>query len=1048
MVPAPRGASRAFRRCAPTLLLIGFAAVGPRAALAQPELVSVGLGGALANGYSEGRVAISRDGRYVAFSSRASNLVEGDTNDRMDVFVRDRLAGITTRVSVSSARLQGDGHSFEPAISRDGRFVAFASSAPNLVEGDTNTRLDVFVHDRATSQTTLASVGTDGARGDYDSYGPAVSDDGRFVLFVSQAASLAPSPIAEMGDRVFLRDRLTSTTTALGFAHVGVYAQRYTVGLSGDGRLAAFCYAGFDGPPDWVHPDFGEGLHVVDTLTGDAEVYPFQGVANATRCGDAFISGDGHVVAYGSAGSRDVRHLGDGSLRRVDRIVGGGSSFLSSNSLTDDGRLSIQLRYLPWQLDILDRRTGATSSLPVVPAAAEELFSGAVSGDGSIAAFVFRGPLVPLDTNGFDDVYVLRLDADGDTMLDAWETTVGLDPTDSGDAAGDLDGDGRTNAEEFAAGTLVNGGSSAYFAEGVVGSEFSTAFAAFNPSGEAVSVSLEANTSSGLRVGWTETLEPGARVRIDARSLGLRDAAFGTRIESSAPVLVERVMTWGRDAHAEAAVPTPSTTWYFAEGATHSGFELFYLLFNPGLEPATTTIRWLRGAGQPPVSRTFVVEPGTRRTVWVDAEVEGLRAADVGAVIESDRPIVAERSMYLASSGAGFSAGTSVAGVVAPRTEWFLAEGATGPFFEMFLPIANPTEGASTVEVTYVFPTEEPLVKTYRVDPLSRFTIWVDGEDARLADTAVAVRVRSVNDVPIVVERAMWWGGSSPATWYAAHASAATPAPATRWAMAEIGGTSGDSGGDAYVLVANFEVRPATIRLRVSTDEAIGGLSPPPPPLPPSTGTVVSLGPYEVPAHTRVNVPLGALAPALAGHRCSVIVESEGADPTPVVVEGAWYLGLGRDALGRGREPACNAPVSRGPLRMSRRPPSARHRRSDALHPADPKASMQWRETLRRFRSRYWSSGRALVSLIGSMMARPMSAVEHDVVGRRQRLAQRLDQPRRHERRGAAGQRQRDAVGEAHRRHARPQREDLDDHRALQPERHADRHGQQQLARA
>ena len=352
MVSAPHGPRRAFRWCVPTLLLTGFAVVGPRAALAQPELVSVGLGGALADGYSEGRVAISRDGRFVAFASRASNLVEGDTNDRKDVFVRDRQAGVTTRVSVSSAGLQGDGDSFEPAMSRDGRFVAFASNASNLVEGDTNTTTDVFVHDRATSQTTLASVGTSGARGDYHSYGPAVSDDGRFVLFVSQAASLAPSPIPQMGDRVFLRDRLTSTTTALGFAHVGLYAQRYTVGLSGDGRLAVFCYAGSDGPPEWAHPEFGEGLHVVDTLTGDAEVYPFQGVNNTTHCVDAFISGDGHVVAYGWGNIRDVRHLGDGSVRRVDWTVGGGSDFFSSNSLTDDGRLSIHQRYMPPRLDL------------------------------------------------------------------------------------------------------------------------------------------------------------------------------------------------------------------------------------------------------------------------------------------------------------------------------------------------------------------------------------------------------------------------------------------------------------------------------------------------------------------------------------------------------------------------------------------------------------------------------------------------------------------------------------------------------------------------
>ena len=127
--------------------------------------------------------AISADGRFVAFSSDATNLVPGDTNGTADVFVRDRQTGTTRRVSVGSGGAQGNGLSVDPAISADGRFVAFASDATNLVPGDTNGADDVFVRDRQTGTTRRVSVGSGGAQGDRVSFDPAISADGRFVAF-------------------------------------------------------------------------------------------------------------------------------------------------------------------------------------------------------------------------------------------------------------------------------------------------------------------------------------------------------------------------------------------------------------------------------------------------------------------------------------------------------------------------------------------------------------------------------------------------------------------------------------------------------------------------------------------------------------------------------------------------------------------------------------------------------------------------------------------------------------------------------------------------
>ena len=111
------------------------------------------------------RPAISADGRFVAFRSDATNLVPGDTNGATDVFVRDRQTGTTRRVSVGPGGAQGNGGSFMPAISADGRFVAFESSATNLVPGDTNDMEDMFVHDRQTGTTRRVSVGPGGVQG-------------------------------------------------------------------------------------------------------------------------------------------------------------------------------------------------------------------------------------------------------------------------------------------------------------------------------------------------------------------------------------------------------------------------------------------------------------------------------------------------------------------------------------------------------------------------------------------------------------------------------------------------------------------------------------------------------------------------------------------------------------------------------------------------------------------------------------------------------------------------------------------------------------------
>ena len=204
------------------------------------ERVSVDSAGAQGNGPS-GDPSISADGRYVAFHSDATDLVVGDTNGRTDVFVHDRETGVTERVSVDSSGVQGNGSCFEPSLAEHGRLVAFWGRADNLVPGDTNAQPDVFVHDRETGATERVSVGSSGAQGNDASTLTEISADGRYVAFASEAGNLVNGDTNGKID-VFLYDRENGTTERVSVDSNGVQGNdtSYWPSVSAHGRYVAF----------------------------------------------------------------------------------------------------------------------------------------------------------------------------------------------------------------------------------------------------------------------------------------------------------------------------------------------------------------------------------------------------------------------------------------------------------------------------------------------------------------------------------------------------------------------------------------------------------------------------------------------------------------------------------------------------------------------------------------------------------------------------------------------------------------------------------------
>jgi hypothetical protein len=366
-----------------------------------------------------------------------------------------------------------------------------------------------------------------------------------------------------------------------------------------------------------------------------------------------------------------------------------------------------------------------------------------------------------------------------------------------------------------------------YLAEGATGAFFETNIALLNPNEADVQARL-----TFLRSGQTpvvHTLTVPARRRVDVRPAGLpglAEAEFSTVIDSDRPLAIDRSMRWarGQGAHAESGIATPGMTWYLAEGATMGGFNLFYLLQNPTEHDALVRVAFLRGGGQPPLERSYRVAANSRQNIWVDLELfdtpDGprplLESAEVSAVVTStnDVPIIVERAMYLDRPGQPFAAGHNSAGITAAAVQWFLAEGATGPYFDLFALIANPTETAALVRVEFLRVEGDPLVKHYEIAPRSRFNIWVDEEEfdgsgKALADAAVSMSITSTNGTPIVVERAMWWPGSG-ATWHEAHNSRGATEAGTRWAVAE-GDRDPATNTETFVLVANTSDHPARV---------------------------------------------------------------------------------------------------------------------------------------------------------------------------------------------------------------------------------------------
>jgi Tol biopolymer transport system component len=418
--------------------------VGP-ASGATAERISVSAAGEQANDASFS-ASMSADGRYTAFVSLASNLVPDDTNNGCDVFVRDNSNGAIERVSVSSTEAQVDtGFNCDaPAISADGRYVAFQSDGAGLVPNDSSTNSDVFVRDRELGTTERVSVGSDGETpiGNGTEFGnsldPAISANGRFVAFMSSGRNLIPGrQIFET--HVYVRDLLTGTTEIVserpdGQTSNGPAAQP---SLSADGRYVAFVsYSEGLVPGD---DNLGPDIFVRDRVTGTTEAVSVssagalpQYLSWRPQSEGPSISADGRYVAF-SSNARDLvpgDDFNDYDVFVRDRVAGttrmasvtstgeqayGGDS--TGASISADGRfvafhsnagnLSPGGGFGTSDIIVFDVARNVTKPLTLgQDYDQDDSVFPSLTADGGQVAFTSRSnDLVANDTNGVSDVF-------------------------------------------------------------------------------------------------------------------------------------------------------------------------------------------------------------------------------------------------------------------------------------------------------------------------------------------------------------------------------------------------------------------------------------------------------------------------------------------------------------------------------------------------------------------------------------------------------------------------------------------------------------------
>ena len=356
-------------------------------------------------------------------------------------------------------------------------------------------------------------------------------------------------------------------------------------------------------------------------------------------------------------------------------------------------------------------------------------------------------------------------------------------------------------------------------AEGATGGFFDFDLTIANPNTSTASTAVDFLVEHGgvVHVGSDIPATTPLQLHVDDY---VSDAAMSTVVHSTngVPLAVERTMSWdarGYGGHGGTAV-APATRWLFAEGS-QGYFQTYVLLANDNATAVDVTVNFLLEGGGV-VTEGVSVPAKSRYTLYAGANAS-LVDRSFGIDVTATQPIIAERAMYLPGPHL-FEGGHESAGVNSPSTNWFLAEGATGNFFDCFVLLSNPNGADANVTITYLLPSGVTIVQPLVIPAHGRTTVNVETVNPQLANTAVSTTVTS--DIGIVAERAMYWPDASQG-WQEAHNSFGVTDAGLRWGVAD-GRIGGARAYQTYVLLANPNPTPAEVVVRFLKNGAAGAV--------------------------------------------------------------------------------------------------------------------------------------------------------------------------------------------------------------------------------
>ncbi len=392
-----------------------------------------------------------------------------------------------------------------------------------------------------------------------------------------------------------------------------------------------------------------------------------------------------------------------------------------------------------------------------------------------------------------------------------------------------------------------------YLAEGCTSGEFDTWLLIANPQAATATATVTyytADDSSSQQY----TIDPTSRysIHVDAVS-GLESTDVSMKITSDQSVTCERALYWNNMArgHDTIGVTAPSTTWYFAEGCTNN-FDQYILLMNPNSTTANVALTFMDPDGNTQISTT-TVDVNRRKTIHVNNETD---YSDLSTKVESDVPIVAERSMYWNSMASGHC----TVGTTSPSNSWYFPEGYTGGYYDTWVLIQNPNPASATCTVNYYLNGQDAQQETVTVGANSRYSIHLDAVNDIMADAEVSTYI-DAGTSQVIAERSMYWNGEDGD----GSCSIGAKALATTWYLAE-GCTNGFN---EYILLMNPNSSSATVSVSYLKDD----------------GTTVS-GSYTVEPTSRYTIHVNNIEGLTSASLSASITSTQ-----PIAVERAMYFG-------------------------------------------------------------------------------------------------------------------------------------------------------------